>query len=263
MEQKPMKLGEMLIQAGKLNAFQLQSALSHQRNWGGRLGGSLVNLGYISETELLNFLAQQLKLPRVNLFSSAIPREILNYIPAEKAKELTVLPLQRKEIQGKQCLLVAMSDPTNLNVIDAIQFMTGCRVRPALASEREVLDGINLHYFGIQPPPAAKVMPVTTAAVASGSTPATATAPTTSVPAPAPAQSEEEAAANFAHTFTAVDSVELSEGDTVLEMAELVLPEDDPSAVAQVDAVGKKFRLLLELLVQKGVLTRKDLEQLK
>ena len=254
MEQKPMKLGEMLIQAGKLNAFQLQSALSHQRNWGGRLGGSLVNLGYITENELLGFLAQQLKLPRVNLFASAIPREILNYIPAEKAKELTVLPLQRKEIQGKQCLLVAMSDPTNLNVIDAIQFMTGCRVRPALASEREVLDGINLHYFGIQPPPRP-------AAPAVSAVPPAAPEQTLATPPSPP--SEEEAAANFAHTFTAVDSVEIAEGDVGLEIADLVLPEDDPSAAAQVDAVSKKFRLLLELLVQKGVVSRKDLDVFK
>jgi type IV pilus assembly protein PilB len=252
MEQKPMKLGEMLIQAGKLNAFQLQSALSHQRNWGGRLGGSLVNLGYITEHELLGFLAQQLNLPRVNLFANAIPRDVLNFIPAEKAKELTVLPLQRKEIQGKPCLLVAMSDPTNLNVIDAIQFMTGCRVRPALASEREVLDGINLHYFGIQPPKASQ--------------PAAPSAGTARSAAPSPAaakQSEEEAAAQFAHTFTAVDSVEIGEGDTVMEMADMVLPEDDPSALAQVAAISKKFRQLLEVLEQKGVLTRKEFEQFK
>ena len=35
-------IGEMLIQQGRLDAAQLQSALGHQQQWGGRLGGALV-----------------------------------------------------------------------------------------------------------------------------------------------------------------------------------------------------------------------------
>ena len=41
-----MRLGEMLLAAGLIDEFQLNSALSYQRNWGARLGACLVRLSY-------------------------------------------------------------------------------------------------------------------------------------------------------------------------------------------------------------------------
>ena len=43
------KLGELLVEAGMVNAFQLQTALAQQRTWGGRLGSNIVKLGYLKE----------------------------------------------------------------------------------------------------------------------------------------------------------------------------------------------------------------------
>lgn len=146
MTQKNLKLGEILIAAGVLDEFQLNSALSHQRNWGGRLGHSLIKLGYVTEETLLKSLAEQLKLPRVNLADKEIPEEVLKCLPVTKAKEYTVIPVAKKEANGVQCLLVAMTDPTNLNVIDEIQFMSGCRVRAALSTEASIQKAIAKFY---------------------------------------------------------------------------------------------------------------------
>jgi len=44
----------MLIKAGIIHEFQLNSALSFQRQLGGRLGASLIRLGYLDEDTLLN-----------------------------------------------------------------------------------------------------------------------------------------------------------------------------------------------------------------
>jgi len=140
---KTLKLGEMLIEAGILHDYQLNSALSYQRHWGGRLGGCLIKLGYLTENTLLDFLADQLKLTRVDLAECSISDEVLEMIPAEKAREYNVIPLDRKEMYGTVYLLVAMADPTNLLAIDAIQFMSGCQVRPALASESAVREAID------------------------------------------------------------------------------------------------------------------------
>jgi type IV pilus assembly protein PilB len=56
-------------------------------------------------------------------------------------------------MQGTLFLLVAMSDPTNLTLIDDLQFMTGCRVRPALASDASIREAVDRCYG---PPPAAE-----------------------------------------------------------------------------------------------------------
>lgn len=148
MPNKVIKFGEILLQSERINAFQLDSALSYQRNCGGRLGESLIKLGYISEEELLQCLAQQLKLPRIDLFKHDVSGDVLNCIPAEKAREHNILPVDRKELHGTSYLLVAMSDPTNLHLLDALQFMSGCRVKPVLAPASDIRDAIR-HYYDL------------------------------------------------------------------------------------------------------------------
>ncbi len=143
---KNLKLGEILKQAGIIDDFQLNSALSYQRHWGGRFGESLIKLGYLTEDKLQDFLARQFDLPQIDLFGRKIPEEVLAYIPQEKAREFLVLPVERREISGSIHLVVAMTDPTNLMVTDSLQFMTGCRIKPALASEEAITSAIEKYY---------------------------------------------------------------------------------------------------------------------
>jgi type IV pilus assembly protein PilB len=144
--QKTQKLGEILKQAGIIDDFQLNSALSYQRHWGGRIGESLIRLGYISEEKLQGFLARQFELPRLELAGRSIAVDVLNYIPGAKARELNVIPVERREVSGTMQLVVAMTDPTNLTAIDSLQFLTGCRIRPALASSESISQAIERNY---------------------------------------------------------------------------------------------------------------------
>lgn len=143
---KNLKLGEILKQAGIIDDFQLNSALSYQRHWGGRFGESLIKLGYIAEGNLQNFLAKQFELPQVELAGRNIAEDVLAFIPEVKAREFHVLPVERREISGTVYLVVAMTDPTNLMVTDSLQFMTGCRIKPALASADAISAAIDRCY---------------------------------------------------------------------------------------------------------------------
>ncbi len=135
---KNLKLGEILKLAGIIDDFQLNSALSYQRHWGGRFGESLIKLGYLTEAKLQSFLSKQFDLPQIELFGRKISEDVLAYISLEKAREFHVIPVERREISGTMHLVVAMTDPTNLMVIDSMQFMTGCRIKPALASAEAI-----------------------------------------------------------------------------------------------------------------------------
>jgi len=135
---KPLKLGEILVRAGIVDEEQVRKALQYKKEHGGPLGAAMIALGYLSEENLLSVLAHQLKLSRIRLEDREIPADILTMLPAEKAREYNVLPVDRKEMHGTAYLLVAMSDPTNLMVIDDIQFITDCRVRPTLATDAEI-----------------------------------------------------------------------------------------------------------------------------
>jgi type IV pilus assembly protein PilB len=55
---------------------------------------------------------------------------------------LGVVPVEVKTINQEKTLRVAMSDPTRVDLIDNLQFMTGCRILPVLASEDEILQAI-------------------------------------------------------------------------------------------------------------------------
>ena len=145
------RLGDMLIKAGIIHEFQLNSALSFQRQLGGRLGASLIRLGYLDEDTLLNFLAEQMDLTRIDLDSASIPDNVIKLIPVDKALEFSVVPFGLKDIKGVKQLFVAMSDPTNLVAVDELKFVSGHQIRPAVASEDSIIRAIK-RYYGIDVP---------------------------------------------------------------------------------------------------------------
>ena len=65
-----MRLGDLLVQEQIISDDQLQLALQQQRQTGRKLGTTLIDLGFISEVQLLQFLARQLDVPFVNRIES-------------------------------------------------------------------------------------------------------------------------------------------------------------------------------------------------
>ena len=153
-ENRP-KLGQMLIDAGMIDEKQLKSALVHQQHWRCLFGASLVKLGYLNEKDLLEFLAEAFNLVRVDLKWRAIPRELLELVPEAKAREYHVIPVDREVLHGTAYLLLATSDPTHLANLDELAFLTGCEIRPALATEEEIGHAIDRCYCGQREPLAA------------------------------------------------------------------------------------------------------------
>ena len=63
------KLGEILLEAGIIDKFQLKAALAEQAKWGGRLGNHLEPLGILTEDLLVKGLSAQLKRPNLDLLA--------------------------------------------------------------------------------------------------------------------------------------------------------------------------------------------------
>ncbi len=137
------RLGEMLLEAGLIDQFQLESALSMQRNLGGRIGSALVKLGYLPEDTILEYLETQEKFARISLEDFIMPESVAGLISFEKMLTLVVLPVELRKVGTEKTLRVAMTDPTNTSLIDSLQFSTGCRILPVLAAEDEILQAIN------------------------------------------------------------------------------------------------------------------------
>ena len=128
------KLGEMLVEAGVLSEQGLRSALNEQRRWGGTLGHKLVEMRLVSEADLVRVLSLQLSLPAIDLDNLHVPQAILDLVPAEVATEHNIIPFA----QQMKFLDVAMTDPTNLGILDELRIRTQLNIRPYLAGPRMV-----------------------------------------------------------------------------------------------------------------------------
>jgi type IV pilus assembly protein PilB len=139
---KSKRLGEMLVGAGLITETQLEHALREQKMNGGRLGSTMVRLGYIGEDDLINFLCIQFGVPAVNLRNFKIDDQVVNLIPTDLINKFLVVPINRVG----STLIVATSDPSNISAIDDIKFITGYNVEIVVASESVIKETIERLY---------------------------------------------------------------------------------------------------------------------
>lgn len=107
-----------------------------------RLGYTLVKLGIVEETEITKMLARQYRMPAVDLARFEVDPRIVKLVPGEVAVRHTVLPLKR---EGRT-LTVAMSDPTNMTVVDDLKFITRYDIFPVIAGEYTLRTAIERYY---------------------------------------------------------------------------------------------------------------------
>src|SRR5436190_24296263 len=90
-----LRLGELLVSHGLITSEQLEDALFAQRQFGGRLGTNLVELGFVSDGELANILSEQLKVPcaKPEVLAS-VPTDVVTRFPAALASKYRAVPLR-------------------------------------------------------------------------------------------------------------------------------------------------------------------------
>ncbi len=133
------KIGEMLLKGNLITQEQLRTALETQKKSRERIGSILVKAGTIKEPELLSFLGRQFNIPVVDLTKYEINPEVVRLLPEDMVQKNLALPINR--VGAK--LIVAVADPSNMAILDAIGFKTGYAVELVLASEKEITNAIN------------------------------------------------------------------------------------------------------------------------
>jgi hypothetical protein len=137
---------DMLLNAKMVTAAQIDDALQNRVFFGGKIGTSLVELGFLSEEDLAQFLGRKLMVPYIAPEALLhIPAETIALIPQEMALKYRVIPLELKQRR----LSLVMSDPADLAAVDEISFITGYVIKPMIAPEFRLLQALNL-YYGLQ-----------------------------------------------------------------------------------------------------------------
>ncbi len=147
------KLGQILLEAGVIDEYQLKSALGFQKKWGGRLGDVLVENRFITEEALVEALQVQTGIHAIQVAGREIPQYLVKLVPMELAEKYYLIPIGLEGESGKssETLVVAMENPTDLNVLDELRFKTGKRIKPVLAGKNAIASAVALHYRGEQP----------------------------------------------------------------------------------------------------------------
>ncbi|QWZ93628.1 MSHA fimbrial ATPase MshE [Aeromonas sp. FDAARGOS 1411] len=132
-----MRLGDLLVQEQIISDDQLQLALQQQRQTGRKLGTTLIDLGFISEVQLLQFLARQLDVPFFDLNNLTIDAAAVPLLPEVQARRYRALAVNLTDDK----VTVAMSDPADLSALDAIAALLSPREMVlAVAREGQLLD---------------------------------------------------------------------------------------------------------------------------
>jgi hypothetical protein len=149
------KLGEILVRAGLIDEFQLAAALGEQARWGNRLGETLVQLGYLTEEDLVRTLSRHYGIPGVHLEGKRIESDVLAVITVEVAERYRCIPLFKKRVRGGEVLYLGMAQPEDLRIVDEVSFRAGLPVRPVLVGPMQINTAIAAFYRGEGPSPVA------------------------------------------------------------------------------------------------------------
>jgi len=136
------RLGELLTKASLITQDQLKEALRVQKETGGKLGETLIKLGFVSEEDITECLSQQFGVPSINLQHFEIDAGVIKLIPGDVARKYNILPVNKTGAT----ITIAMADPTNVFAMDDIKFMTGYNVEPVVASETSLEEAIEKYY---------------------------------------------------------------------------------------------------------------------
>jgi general secretion pathway protein E len=128
------RIGEILIERGKLDAAGLERALRMQQETTEKLGALLVTLGLVAHRDVAEALATQLDLPLVEANGYPELPILEERVSARFLRQACALPLAEDEHE----LSLAMSDPTDSYTIHAFEMVTGRRVRPLVAIPTEL-----------------------------------------------------------------------------------------------------------------------------
>src|SRR5256712_12965295 len=142
------RLGQLLTELGVIDEHQLQSALGHQKQWGGKLGGILVQKGFCSEETVVSALAKHLGMQSVRLADVKIDPRAVKCVSKQVAEKLHVFPYELSGSGRSEVVTIAMSDPADRPAVDQLASHTGKRIKPMLAGDGDVVAAIQAHYGG-------------------------------------------------------------------------------------------------------------------
>src|SRR5262249_49644711 len=133
---------EILLRRQILSPDQLQEARTIGQQTGAKLPDTLVKLGYVTAEQVMTAVAEFHGLQFVDLTEVTIPAAVVELVPESVARENIILPMS----QDNGALKIIMSDPSDFDTVQKLQFILNKDIQPVLAPREQIVEAINRHY---------------------------------------------------------------------------------------------------------------------
>lgn len=131
-----------LIDKNLLTQQVIDEAVEEEKKTGKNIFKILVDHEYINEEVLLKTLASWLSIELVDLSKANIERDAINKISASTAKFYNIVPFKVE----KDVIVVAVSDPLNMKLVDDLRFVTGANIKMVVAKEEDIKKAVERYY---------------------------------------------------------------------------------------------------------------------
>ena len=136
------KLGQILVDLGSINDDQLEMLIEEQSQSSGMIGRIAVNMGLVSDEDLVEALGEQFGLKTLDLEGQVPPPECREAVSDPMAQLYRIVPMQLHE----NVLTLATCDPQNLAMQDEIRRFLGYDIRLVVSSEAQILKTIDKYF---------------------------------------------------------------------------------------------------------------------
>ncbi len=138
----PQKLGEILTKQGLIRPDQLQQALQESAKSKQKLGTTIIALGFLKDSQILRALEKQFSVPGVDVSQFEIDQSVLTLVGRDFCEKQSVIPISK----AGTTLVVAFSDPGNLQTRDDLRFITKFKIQPVVSTDHSISLAIEKYY---------------------------------------------------------------------------------------------------------------------
>jgi len=137
------RLGQILIDLGRIDEEQLDALLAEQNARGGELLGRVaISMSTITEEQLAEALAEQWGTTVAPLADRPLKGDVLEIVSEPMAQLYRIVPL---ELSGNR-LTIASAEPQKIQIADELRVLLGYDIRVCVATEPEIQKAIEKYY---------------------------------------------------------------------------------------------------------------------
>lgn len=137
-------ISELFLEKNVISKAQWDQARIEQHKTGDSIFRILPRLGFIKQDQMVQFIADNTDIPRIELENLIIDPHIIDLVPEELARKHLVMPV----LKIGNTLTCAMVDVFNIYVQDELASKTGLTIDPGIATEDEIRKAIDKFYKG-------------------------------------------------------------------------------------------------------------------